>query len=119
MPESCECGNGEFVPALDLKMVPSHVPGNKYCRICSGCGKRHFCSKDHYEQSDNKHVVPVKETKPVEATECESCGEQTWENGAHECARCGANIFDCPSCGDEVHGEPDECPHCGVDYDWE
>lgn len=118
MPDGCDCGEGEFVAALDLKLVPSHVPGNKYCRMCKNCGKRHFVSRKFFERSEDKHVIPVKETDPVEATECDSCDSITWVTGGSECARCGENIFDCPNCGEEVQGEPDECPNCGTDYNW-
>lgn len=119
MAEKCDCGNGEFVTAIDLKMVPPHMPGNKYCRICTNCGARHFCSKSHFERTTDKHVIPVKETDPVEAEHCEKCDGYTWVTKDHDCARCGDNIFPCPECGETVHGQPDECPHCGVDYQWE
>lgn len=28
------------------------------------------------------------------------------------------NRFDCPGCGAEVEGKPDECPGCGAPYQW-
>lgn len=119
MAQECECGNGEFVAAVDLKLIPAHMPGNKYCRICTNCGTRHFCSKAHFERSDDKHVIPVKEKAPVEAVECDSCDGWTWVTAAHNCARCQENIFPCPECEKQVHGEPAECPHCGVAYAWD
>lgn len=118
MTKTCECGNGEFVTAIDLKLVPAHMPGNKFCRICTECGTRHFCSKEHFENSEKKHVIPVKEKAPVEGVECDECDGWTWVTNNHNCARCSANIFPCPKCDEQVHGQPDECPHCGIEYNW-
>ena len=28
------------------------------------------------------------------------------------------NRFECPACGQEVTGYPDDCPHCGHPYKW-
>lgn len=28
------------------------------------------------------------------------------------------NRFECPTCGEEVTGYPDECPHCEAGYNW-
>lgn len=112
--------SGKLV-AKDLSVAKSLVPGNPYCRYDSDDQSRKYCSKDLWESSDTKYVIPEGSDIPREHVECGSCGEDSWVTETQECGRCGMPIFVCPAdgCEEEIHGKPDSCPMCDSKYKWE
>lgn len=92
---TCDCGNDDFLFVKDQNLDKAWKTGNKYARICTDCGSRFFLAKSMYQNSDERYVIPSGESKPIP-------------------------IFNCPddTCGREVTGKPDECPHCGAEYVW-
>lgn len=104
--------------AKDLSISKSLVPGNPFCRFDTSDQSRKYCSKDLFENADKKFVIPEDSTIPRPLVECECCENDSYRTDNDECGRCGSPIFDCPGCGDEVHGEKDSCPSCGAKYSW-
>lgn len=111
---------GGKLVAKDLSVAKSLVPGNPYCRWDKSDQSRKYCSKDLWESSDTKFVIPEGKDIPREHVECGSCGKDSWQTEDDECGRCGEPIFECPAegCGEEVHGKPDHCPMCDAKYNW-
>lgn len=110
--------NGRII-VKDLATAISPVPGNPYARFDTSDESRKYCSKDLWENADQKFVIPQgAATTPQPLVECEVCGDDSYQDENNECGRCGTNIFDCPECGSEHHGEPEECSECGVKYNW-
>lgn len=89
----CDCGNAEFYFAKDLNLDKVWKAGNKFCRICTECGTRFFLSKAMYEAATDQYVILDGEDEPVP-------------------------IFSCPSCDEQVTGQPDACPYCDTEYEW-
>jgi RNA polymerase subunit RPABC4/transcription elongation factor Spt4 len=114
----CTCGDADFVPIVDMNLMPSHVGGNKYARFCMSCGRRRFCAARYFEKADDKHVIAYGDDWPVPLKLlCHNC-ERPVPEGADTCPSCSTEVFDCPKCSEPVSGEPDECPHCGAGYVW-
>jgi len=110
---------GGRIIAKDLSIVSRLMPGNPYCRYDTGDKTRKYCSEELYENADEKFVIPEDGKIPRPLVVCDECGQDSYKTGDDECGRCGVPMFDCPSCGDEVHGKKDSCPNCGANYNWE
>jgi hypothetical protein len=112
---------GGKIICKDLSIAASIIPGNPYCRYDTNSEERKYCSKDLWENADtsDRFVIPEDDTIPRELVECECCGNESYQTEAGECGRCGKPIFDCPGCGEEVHGKPSQCPHCESGYRWD
>lgn len=100
MGSTCTCDDPDIVVVRDRNMAFPYVSGNPYSRYCKGCKQRHFCSKTHWENADQKHVIPEGESEPVHVDDYED-----------------ENYFECPKCGNPHFGFPDDCA-CGADYEW-
>lgn len=109
---------GKRIIAKDLSVAEAMMPGNPYCRFDPDDSSRKYCSKDLYESAETKYVIPEGKKIPRKMVECGECGKESWRDNDDECGRCGCPMFDCPGCGEEVHGKPESCPHCDADYDW-
>lgn len=100
-----------------------------------------MCSAGDFQAADHQHVLPAaadpdaeESTVPVDefdgaveglsaavsndTPEAMTDGGQDVEDDDDEEPE--RNHFQCPACGGNVVGHPDECPHdgCGVPYDW-
>lgn len=111
--------------AKDLSVTRSLVPGNPYCRYDTEDQTRKYCSKDLWDDADEKYIIPEDSKIPRPHEFCESCEQDSYtvESAEREepvCGRCGKPIFVCPApeCEETVYGEPDKCPECGASYKW-
>jgi hypothetical protein len=91
--KTCDCGNDEFIFVKDLNLAKVWKAGNKYARICVDCGNRYFLGKAMWEAARDQFVILDGEDDPKP-------------------------LFDCPVCGEDVTGWPDQCPYCDTDYEW-
>lgn len=109
--------------AKDLSIAEALMPGNPFCRYDPSDKTRKYCSKDLWENKEGgeRYIIPTESKIPRPLVVCGVCGKDSYRTEDHTCGRCGCAMFDCPECGEEVHGKTDdldECPHCGVGYDW-
>lgn len=118
MPEAEWLPDDSLIVAKDLGIAQSIVPGNPYCRFDTESNERQYCSADLWEEMDEQFVIPEDESLPKPLVVCQVCGNDSYKDANGECGMCGVPIFDCPGCGEEVHGQVDECPHCGAGYKW-
>jgi hypothetical protein len=111
---------GGRIIAKDLAIASSLVPGNPYCRYNTDTKERKYCSKDLWDTADEKFIIPENADIPRPLIVCECCEQDSYQTEDAECGRCGKPMFDCPNddCDALVHGKPDECPECGVGYNW-
>lgn len=111
---------GGHIIAKDLSLDRPLISGNPFCRYKTDDQSRKYCSKDLWESADEKFVIPEDGTVPREHVECGSCGQDSYVTDGEKCGRCGSDIFTCPAdgCDEQVHGQPDKCPGCGVGYNW-
>ena len=88
-----DCGRDAVVPVKDEKMDGSSKRGNPFRMVCIACEKNvRMTSKENWEEHEDRFVLtPEDDVVPV---------------------------FNCPSCGELVEGQPDECPECGMSYNW-
>lgn len=146
MIEPCRyCASERVAAVLDKRIEQAPTAGNKYRKRCLGCGRwLPCCSAADFQTADHQHVLPrdadpEAEDPTVPAEEFDgpvdglSSGvsndtpkavatdggevEDVEEDDQEEPDR---NHFECPACGGDVVGRPDECPHqgCGVPYNW-
>ena len=108
----------ELLIVKDLGMLKEHIPGNPYSRYDPDNGQRKYCSQSLWDNADEKFVIPEGANDPRPHVECEECGHDSYRTDDDECGRCGCPLFDCPACGEEVCGQPSECPACGAAYKW-
>jgi len=71
-----------------------------------------------WEQIEDRYVIPIGKDIPRPMKDCDACGEDTWRTDDDECGLCGAPLFDCPNCGEEISGKVDNCPECDAEYRW-
>lgn len=80
----------------DKNMAAPHKGGNQYATLCPECKQRQFCSKSRWIMADPAFVI------------------QRGENEAKP-------LWDCPydDCDGEFVGQPDKCPECEREFEWE
>jgi hypothetical protein len=94
-PQQCRyCGRAAVVPVKDRAMDKTGRRGNPYRLSCLSC-ERHICmtSRENWETHEDRFVLT------------EDSGDVI-------------PVFNCPSCGELVEGQPNECPDCGMSYNW-
>lgn len=108
------------VVAKDLDIANKAISGNPFVRYDTETEQRKYTSEGMWDQVDDKYVIPEGREIPRPLIVCQVCDQDSWRTNDDSCGLCGAPIFDCPAdeCGEEVHGQPDECPHCGAGYKW-
>jgi rubrerythrin len=104
MADACNCDESNLIRVFDRNMDQIYIPGNPYARICTGCGKRKFCSEERWQNADQQYVIPNGDDEPIRREEFSEYSD--------------VNIFDCPECGYTQFGMPSQCDACGQDYDW-
>lgn len=140
MIEPCEyCASQRVAAVLDKRIEQSPRAGNKYRQRCLNCGRwLPCCSAADFQTADHQHVLPRDSdpeaddpTVPVEEFDGEVDGISAGSNDTPTAMTDGGtdiedeeddveqNEFNCPKCGVRVVGHPDECPDCGVPYQWD
>jgi len=94
-PKRCRhCGDDAVVPVKDKQFEPIHRRGNPYRQYCLSCEKHIcMCSREVWEEHPDRFILSTPTAEPTP-------------------------VFDCPGCDELVEGYLDECPHCGVEYEW-
>ncbi|AFD02294.1 putative protein 13 [Haloarcula hispanica icosahedral virus 2] len=146
MIEPCKyCQSQAVAAVLDKQIEARPTAGNKYRKRCLGCQRwLPCCSTADFQAADRQHVLPrgvdrdsEQPTVPVEEYDGQVDGIQAGNsaNSTNQRAMTDGgqpvvaedtddesgeevNEFDCPACDEHVEGQPDDCPECGVPYQW-
>lgn len=146
MIEPCQyCASERVAAVLDKRIEAAPTAGNKYRKRCLGCSRwLPCCSAADFQTADIQHVLPrdadrdgddptvpvadfdgdvegvktagdVRDDTPTAMTDGGTDQDEEEEDDQD------ANLFECPSCGQQVVGYPEKCPHgdCGVPYRWD
>lgn len=142
MIEPCKyCQSQAVAAVLDKQIEARPTAGNKYRKRCLDCQRwLPCCSTADFQAADRQHVLPRgvdreanQPTVPVEEYDGQVDGVQAGDEAntanramtdggqpqvADESDDSEVNTFDCPACSEHVEGQPEECPECGVEYQW-
>jgi len=118
------CDSTDTVPVLDASMRHQPGGGNPYRVRCRSCWRwLPSTSKAEFKNHLHPRVLPKgvgadepDSTIPLEewdrSDEFEEVVQRVLEDGG------SVNEFDCPACGAELTGYPDECSKCETPFEW-
>ena len=99
------CGSASTVVFLNERSEPRR--GNPFRRRCRSCEKHvRMESKTVWRQSTKQYVQPPDADELVPLADYNPGPDHVYS-------------FSCPSCAEAVVGQPDACPSCGVQYQWD
>ena len=135
MKDKCtHCGSGRLVPYIDERVAKSPAGGNPFRERCLNCWKNGTAiSRADFEGHESPHVLPFdadpKADNNLVALENSDFDYQAYSGTQLRSDQVAAadggrekeseNRFDCPNCGCEHTGYPEECDECGAPYSWE